>query len=51
MIKDTIEFRVRRSDDEREPRKWVWNNRLTADHDIKPPWFTPRNGRSGDCHS
>jgi hypothetical protein len=33
MIKDTIEFRMRRSDDEREPRKLVWNNRLTADHD------------------
>jgi hypothetical protein len=33
MIKNTIEFRMRRSDDEREPRKLVWNNRFTADHD------------------
>jgi hypothetical protein len=33
MTKDTIEFRMQRSDDEREPRKLVWNNRLTADHD------------------
>jgi hypothetical protein len=33
MIKDTIEFRVGRSDDEREPRKLVWNNRLTANPD------------------
>jgi hypothetical protein len=34
MIRDIIEFRMPRSDDEREPRKLVWNTRFQCDRDI-----------------